>query len=246
MDTSAWKLNDPSWMSLREKQWPALLGILKKNLVDCFDPDAYISKAHLYYLAGDLVDVAASPVLATLDLFALHPQLDIKAAREIISISERFGGGTRSAFSGWYSYPLDLYAYFKAGVLEPSIGEIIIEAYYGVTYADSVVLRGIASDEKVDIVINDLLRSLGVWLMPDDKYEWFPAHRLIPFLIGALERLEFARYDDVEFFLSSFSRRVKRASSASEFPLCVSFCEQFKSAIGQSKVDGRIKSLYRN
>lgn len=249
MDTSAWKLDDTAWVVERERNWPEFLKFVKSHMSDDANPSEYLRRAEDFYfkgiVKGDYDDWVVR--LHVYDYFAMHPSLNVKAASDIIAFYESAGSKTRGYFGGYYGLSKVLVPLFEKGLIDPSVGEIIIDASYGKSYQEAAVLRGFDPKQEAFSVVRSLLKELSSWMSPPPDYKWFPAKRIIPFAIGALEYFKSEDLEENGFYINKLSKRISRLddNKIKQFPELLEFAEAFKKALEESNAIEEIKSQFR-
>jgi hypothetical protein len=246
MDTSAWSSVGSSDQERRQRNWSLFANYLKTRLVDHPDPDAYLSAASDFYLRGELPQAKQRQLLhlRAPHLFALHPSLSVDAAREIITLTEEVDHDLRGSFSVYYLYPKSYYTFFEREALDPAIGSIVIEAYYGRDYAEAATLRGFDPKQEAARVADQLVEELCNWWKQEVDCRWYPAVGLIPFLIGAFEYIDLNHFFNSDYFNGWLADNVNdtvlmEASSELNY-----FSSQVKKALSLSRASDEIKSFY--
>jgi hypothetical protein len=246
VNLSAWKVDDATWNAERLSKWMGFLEYIKRDLFDYHDPDAYIDAASSYYFTGTLPVARSGDVadICTDHLFALHPGLDLASAREVLSFIDSRGDGQYGAFAVWYLYPRSFYCLFEAGLLAPSMGGVLIEAFYGASYEEAARLRGFDSKQSAPRVVEDLFRELCSWFGPSEDLEWYPATQLIPFAIGALQTVSLAALGGSDSYVVSLAKHLRNEELLQEFSELALFADEFSRALTESTVEVDIKKIF--
>lgn len=130
MDNGDWKINDKQWLEKRKKYWPFFL----KNIMGYYNPDKgteheFQKKHSDFYFYGIFEEKESFKVINFFSYHAMHPNLNVCEAKNIVKFCDETGCQTKGYFGGYYSSSGELSDLYEKGVLDVSVSSIIIEAY---------------------------------------------------------------------------------------------------------------------
>ncbi|MCP5209158.1 MAG: hypothetical protein H7A01_18365 [Hahellaceae bacterium] len=213
MNKDAWKTSDSEWVKKREKDWPELEKYLAEYMsVDMYFPKEHMTTAKEFFFKGviELKD-DHSPLrgLNAIDLFLLHPSLDIDDAREIIDLCIKGGKILKGAFTVHYLIDGTCQPFIDKGVVQPDIVEVIVEAFYGKNYDEAAKLRKFDKVKDCSDTHYSLLDYCSRYLSRH-RTEYFPAMQLLPFIVDSMFLLPKEGIKKCGFQFKQYAKRMKK------------------------------------
>ncbi|MEO4045640.1 hypothetical protein AAFN46_00950 [Pseudomonas sp. CAU 1711] len=247
MNKSPWHNDDISWRSLREQQLPIYLEFVKSHYPGDVvrNPDEYLRRAREYYFEGALEGGYADGVshLDVSDYFVMHPCLDLAAARDIVAFYDRVGCMTRGYFGQYYLIPKSFGPMVDQGMLPASIGEVVIEAFYGESYLEASSLRGFEPERSAVAAGCEMCRELGSWMDLPLYVEYYPVQRLIDLTVGALEYFSAGDLVAKRGYIEHLSVRIEDIEAGGD-SMQKSFSDLLKTKIFSSQTIDEIKVMF--
>lgn len=247
MNRSPWHNDDISWRSLREQQLPIYLEFVKSHYPGgAWDPDEYLRRARDYYFEGVLEGEYRDGVrhLNVSDYFVMHPCLDLTAARDIVAFYDRVGYMTRGRFGQYYLIPKSFGPMVDQGMLPASIGEVVVEAFYGRSYLEAASLRGFEPERGAIAAGCEMCRELGSWMDLPLYVEYYPVQNLIDLTVGALEYFSAGDLVAKRGYIEHLSVRIEDIEAGGGDPMQKSFSGWLKAKIFSSRVIDEIKEMF--
>ncbi|WP_394559129.1 hypothetical protein [Aquipseudomonas alcaligenes] len=248
MNTSPWRIEDHAWLTLREQQLPIYLEFVKSHYPGgAWNPDEYLRRARDYYfrgvLEGEYKDGASH--LDISDYFVMHPCLDLAAAQEIIEFYDRVGCMTRGYFYQYYLIPKLFGPMIDQGMLSTSIGDVVVEAFYGGSYLEAASLRGFDPEKNAVTAGCGMCRELGTWMDLPLYVEHYPVQRLIDLTVGALEYFSAEDLVKNRGYIELLSVRIEDIEADGGHPMQHEFCSWLRTKLSSSQVINEIKAMFK-
>jgi hypothetical protein len=197
IDTSAWKINDTTWIKQREEKWPIFEGWLIENYSSDKDRsiDGSLKSAKLFFQMGVLdktIEDHGPSSVGFEAAIALHPKLNPDDVKKMIDFYCVHGrrGDLKGHFRQYYLSGFRYEALIQKGALPKDFMLQYLKGAYGNSLTEASQIL----EFEVDKVCLGLFRDLGKKLFSyftkgDQGYQGDMARHMLPFYIEAMVRL---------------------------------------------------------